>query len=78
MEKSDLTLYGVGATLLVTGLAALDSFLTNRKLKKTAKSVTSAAELMHLALTQCMVKVRRDGRDIHAISMVTPSLAIRK
>lgn len=76
MEK-DKVLLGIGAGFILSGLAALDTFFTNRKLRKAAKAIGNVTSTISNTLDRCVVDVHRDGRRVSAVSMITPGLVSR-
>lgn len=76
MDKNNIII-GIGAGLILSGIAAIDTFITNRKLRKAAKSVFVTTNDITDALHKCVVDVNRDGRRVSALSMVTPGLVSR-
>lgn len=75
--NKDSLLIGLGAGLLMSGIAAIDTFVTNRKLRKAAKSVGTVTDSVSDALHRCVIDVSRDGKRMSALSMVTPGLVSR-
>lgn len=75
--NKDSLLIGLGAGLLMSGIAAIDTFVTNRKLRKAAKSVGTVTDSVSDALHKCVIDVSRDGKRMSALSMVTPGLVSR-
>lgn len=75
--NKDSLLIGLGAGLLMSGIAAIDTFVTNRKLRKAAKSVGNVTDSVSDALHRCVIDISRDGKRMSALSMVTPGLVSR-
>ena len=75
--NKDSLLIGLGAGLLMSGIVAIDTFVTNRKLRKAAKSVGTVTDNVSDALHRCVIDVSRDGKRMSALSMVTPGLVSR-
>ena len=76
MDKEKI-LIGIGAGFILSGIAAIDTFLTNRKLRKAAKSVGSMTTTITDTLHRCVIDISRDGKRMSAVSMITPGLASR-
>ena len=73
MDK-DKIFIGLGAGLILSGIAAFDTFLTNRKLRRAARSMNSFAKEASDMMGKCIVDVQRDGKRMSAVSMITPGL----
>lgn len=76
LNKNNIIL-GIGASFLLSGIAAIDTFITNRKLRKAARSVGTVTNKISDTLHQCVIDVSRDGKRMSALSMITPGLASR-
>lgn len=74
MKKCDQLLAGMGLTLGLTVLSAINTFFTNKRVRKAAKSVHQTSDLIHKAISDCTVNVRRNGVDVRAVKMITPGL----
>lgn len=75
--NKDNIIIGIGASILLSGIAAIDTFITNRKLRKAARSVGTVTDSISDTLHRCVIDVSRDGKRMSALSMVTPGLASR-